>query len=93
MEPPGRPVTSITAKTWAIAPARRWAGRTGSRLLAAHPEQTAHFLALAARLGLFVTGGSDFHGRSKPHVHLGVVHDGWALPDELLEALRRGVPA
>jgi predicted metal-dependent phosphoesterase TrpH len=52
------------------------------------PEQTARFLALAARVGLLVTGGSDFHGRSKPHVHLGVVHDGQALPDELLEALR-----
>jgi 3',5'-nucleoside bisphosphate phosphatase len=52
------------------------------------PVQTARFLALADRLGLRVTGGSDFHGRSKPHVHLGVVHDGQALPEELLERLR-----
>jgi 3',5'-nucleoside bisphosphate phosphatase len=44
--------------------------------------------ALAARLGLLVTGGSDLHGRSKPHVRLGVFLDGEALPDELLEALR-----
>jgi 3',5'-nucleoside bisphosphate phosphatase len=53
------------------------------------PEQTARFLALATRLGLRVSGGSDFHGRSKPHVQLGVVHEGRALPAELLDGLRR----
>lgn len=52
------------------------------------PEQTAAFLDLARRLGLRVTGGSDFHGRSKPHVHLGVVHEGRPLPYAVLEALR-----
>jgi predicted metal-dependent phosphoesterase TrpH len=52
------------------------------------PEQTAAFLAVAERHGLRVTGGSDFHGRSKPHVHLGVIHAGRALPYAVLEALR-----
>jgi hypothetical protein len=51
-------------------------------------DQTGHYLALAKRLGLRVTGGSDFHGRSKPHVSLGVIYQGRALPDEILEALR-----
>ncbi len=35
------------------------------------PEQTRRCLGLAAELGLYVTGGSDFHGGGKPHVRLG----------------------
>jgi 3',5'-nucleoside bisphosphate phosphatase len=52
------------------------------------PEQTAAFLAVAKRLSLKVTGGSDYHGRSKPHVRLGVVHGGRSMPYSVLEALR-----
>ena len=33
--------------------------------------QTAFYLRLAKRLGLMVTGGSDFHGENKPDVELG----------------------
>lgn len=51
-------------------------------------EQVAAFLAVAERLGLKVTGGSDYHGRSKPHVKLGVVHGGQPMPYAVLEALR-----
>lgn len=32
------------------------------------PEQTAYVVELAARKGLFTTGGSDFHGSNKPHI-------------------------
>jgi predicted metal-dependent phosphoesterase TrpH len=53
------------------------------------PQQTSAFRALAERLDLRVTGGSDFHGRSKPHVSLGVVYEGRALPYAVLEALRQ----
>ena len=35
------------------------------------PEQSEQYLRLARRLGLMVTGGSDFHGRNKPDVELG----------------------
>jgi len=35
------------------------------------PFQTRTFLQLARRLGLVVTGGSDYHGQAKPHVRLG----------------------
>jgi hypothetical protein len=35
------------------------------------PVQTRTFLDLAKRFGLLVTGGSDFHGASKPEVRLG----------------------
>lgn len=52
------------------------------------PEQTERFVALARRLGLLVTGGSDFHGTPKPHVPLGIVFEGKAAPSELLDALR-----
>jgi predicted metal-dependent phosphoesterase TrpH len=34
-------------------------------------RQKRHYLDLAKQLKLFVTGGSDFHGRGKPDVHLG----------------------
>lgn len=51
------------------------------------PADTERFLALAGRLGLLVTGGSDFHGTPKPHVPLGIVHGGPASYS-LLTALR-----
>ncbi len=35
------------------------------------PERTRRYLDLARRLGLLVTGGSDFHGTAKPGVSLG----------------------
>lgn len=53
------------------------------------PEDTARYLALAERLGLATSGGSDFHGLSvKPTVHLGHVEGALPAPYALLEALR-----
>ena len=52
------------------------------------PADTDRFLALAARLGLLVTGGSDFHGIAKPHVPLGVVFNGKPASSTLLNDLR-----
>ena len=49
---------------------------------------TDRFLALATRLGLLVTGGSDFHGTVKPHVLLGIVFGGRPAAPALLESLR-----
>jgi len=51
------------------------------------PEETAFYLAEAKRLGLAVSAGSDFHGVSKPHVHLGRIFAGAAGADDLLPAL------
>jgi predicted metal-dependent phosphoesterase TrpH len=48
------------------------------------PHDRDEYLAAAAKLGLAVTGGSDFHGDSKPHIDLG----GVSLPADALEALR-----
>ncbi len=36
------------------------------------PAETRMFLDLARRLGMGVSGGSDFHGRIKPHVRVGL---------------------
>jgi hypothetical protein len=53
-------------------------------------DQTRACLELAARHGLAVTGGSDFHGDNKPEVALGSgFQENLAVPAELLEALRR----
>jgi len=52
------------------------------------PGQTAEFLALARKLDLAVTGGTDFHGRIKPDLELGVFPDGHTVPYWLLESLR-----
>lgn len=53
------------------------------------PERTQVYLEMARRTGLMVTGGSDFHGASKPDVHLGCVYQGRPVSAELLEAMKR----
>ncbi len=46
-----------------------------------------YFVALASRLGMVVTGGSDYHGAHKPGLRLGRGSGGLKVPDELLERL------
>lgn len=50
------------------------AGVTGVEAFSSHhtEEENAVFVRLAGEAGLFVTGGSDYHGSSKPDVELGV---------------------
>jgi predicted metal-dependent phosphoesterase TrpH len=43
-----------------------------------------YFVALAARLGMVVTGGSDYHGGNKPGLRLGRGRGGLQVPDDLL---------
>jgi predicted metal-dependent phosphoesterase TrpH len=51
-----------------------------------HPAETQqHYLAMAARLGVLVSGGSDFHGEETRRNALGVT----TLPAEALAALER----
>jgi len=62
------------------------------------PSQTREYLALAQRLDLAVTGGSDFHGSIKPEVRLGVGKGKLRVPASLLTALKErrasaGLPA
>jgi hypothetical protein len=47
------------------------------------------FLGLAARHGMLVTGGSDFHGTVKPGISLGTGRGGNVrVPDDLVDRLR-----
>jgi len=53
------------------------------------PKDVESFLGIAHRLGLGMTGGSDFHGEAKPGVHLGTgVNCNLAIPLEVLDRLR-----
>jgi predicted metal-dependent phosphoesterase TrpH len=50
----------------------------------------ARYTALASRLGLLTTGGSDYHGAYKPDIRLGTgKHGNVSVPPEWLANLRR----
>ena len=51
-------------------------------------ENVAWALAMRDRYQLLGTGGSDFHGASKPTIQLGVTESGGPLPDEVLDQLQ-----
>ncbi len=50
-------------------------------------SEQKYFVALAARLGMVVTGGSDYHGTHKPGLRLGRGRGGLQVPDDLLDRL------
>jgi predicted metal-dependent phosphoesterase TrpH len=52
------------------------------------PQQTDHYRQVARDLGLLVTGGSDFHGDSKPNLLVGTGYGGLEVPADLLEPMR-----
>jgi len=52
------------------------------------PRQTRTFLSLAKQLGLLVTGGSDFHGMTKPDIEVGIGKGSLHVPDHLLPKLK-----
>jgi hypothetical protein len=58
-----------------------------------NPKQTAELLDIARRLDLLVTGGSDFHGVTKPDIEVGVGRGGLAVPVALLDPLRKAAAA
>jgi len=54
--------------------------------------QQAEFLKLAERLGLAISGGTDFHAEMKPHIAIGRGLGNMSVPDKVLDdikALRR----
>jgi 3',5'-nucleoside bisphosphate phosphatase len=57
------------------------------------PELRTALRAMADRLGLAVTGGSDYHGRYKPDLALGSGLGDLAVPDTVLDALEARRPA
>jgi predicted metal-dependent phosphoesterase TrpH len=56
------------------------------------PDLRAGLRALAERLGLAVTGGSDYHGRYKPDLSLGTGLGDLDVSDDLLDALEARRP-
>jgi predicted metal-dependent phosphoesterase TrpH len=50
-------------------------------------EQTVAYLRLARKLGLLVTGGTDYHGAVNPQIRLGTGFGGFEVPDAVLEPL------
>ena len=52
-------------------------------------EENERFKSLASELGMFVTGGSDFHGTTKPDVKLGVFGENVFIDiDDLLKRMK-----
>ena len=49
-------------------------------------QQTRHYLDLARKYKLFVTGGSDFHGQAKPEARIGLPRVPVSFLDELVQA-------
>jgi len=57
-------------------------------------EQVRELKALAEKLGLLITGGSDFHGENKPDIQLGTGRkNNVQVPDSVLAALRQRAQA
>ncbi len=52
------------------------------------PKQNGEFLALAKSLELLPTGGSDFHGESKPDIDVGVGRGDLKVPVAFLDPLQ-----
>ncbi len=51
-------------------------------------EAEARYKRLALRHGLLMTGGTDFHGKAKPEVHLGVGKGDMRIPYRVVEELK-----
>ena len=56
-------------------------------------EQKIAYLRVAKKLGLVVTGGTDYHGAVKPNVALGKASGQFLVPDDLLPPLLAALPS
>jgi 3',5'-nucleoside bisphosphate phosphatase len=54
-------------------------------------RQTREYLGLAQQLGLLVTGGSDFHGLTKPDIEVGIGKGSLHIPTTLLPKMKEKV--
>ena len=53
------------------------------------PQMQEEFQALAKKLGLCISGGTDFHGAFKPHISIGKGLGNMAIPYSVLENMKR----
>jgi len=56
-------------------------------------ERTMACLRMAKKLGLAITGGTDYHGIAKQGLKLGTALGGFSVPDELLPSLLAAIPS
>ena len=58
-------------------------------LYSSHSKQDENYLrGLAKRKDLIITGGSDFHGKPKPAINMGIGRGNLRIPYSILESLR-----
>ena len=55
------------------------------------PEQHDKLIKLCNERNLFISGGSDFHGKIKPDVDIGVGYGNMQIPDNIIEAWKNNV--
>ncbi len=53
------------------------------------PELQAKYQAMAKRLGMLISGGTDFHAAMKPHISIGVGLGTMNIPYSVLETIKR----
>lgn len=53
------------------------------------PDMEQRYRAMAAELGLTISGGTDFHGANKPHIAIGKGRGDLQIPYSVLEGLRQ----
>ena len=51
------------------------------------PRQVEEYVGLARRLGLAVTGGTDYHGANKPNIRIGVAYGALHVRDEAFDEI------
>ena len=51
------------------------------------PAQMKEYFEIAKDLNLIISGGSDFHGRNKPDIELGIGKGNLNIPDSVLEPI------
>ena len=59
----------------------------GGKFLNLEEEEFHKYLEIANKFNLLVSGGSDFHGRNKPYIDLGVGRGNLNVPDEIWKNL------
>lgn len=56
------------------------------------PSEERHMNALADKYGLLPSGGSDFHGNTKPKLDLAIGYGSLEIPEEILINLKKTLP-
>lgn len=54
-------------------------------------EQTQTLLTLCEEKNLYISGGTDFHGKNKPNVNIGTGHGDLSIPTNILDSWKSTV--